>query len=84
MINNNRHCKGTHFLIKMQIKMKNNKGNLYKSVFESASLRDANLYLLDIPHTASVGLLRVCLFKAIYRSVLNSKPKTARRRGGGF
>ena len=34
------------------------KGDFYKYTFESASLQDANLYMLDIPHTTSVGLLR--------------------------
>ena len=73
-------------------------GNLYKSVFESASLirciwfisavlvapsgggETQVMYLLDIPHTCSVGFarqargpkqLRVCLFKAIYRSAFD-------------
>ena len=54
----------------------------YKLDFESACLRHAELYLLDIPHTQKevapirsrppfyAGLLRVCLFEVINRSPL--------------
>ena len=43
---------------------------LYQFVFESAYLRHAEMYPIDIPHTICAGLLRVCPFGAIYRRLL--------------
>ena len=40
----------------------------YDFNFESACLLHAEMYSPDIPHTISAGLLRVCLYEAIYRS----------------
>ncbi len=45
-----------------------NIGGFYLFVFESACLQHAVMYLLDIPHTISAGILKVCPSGAIYRS----------------
>ena len=45
-------------------------GGFYLFVFESACLQHAVMYLLDIPHTISAGILKVCPSGAIYRSSL--------------
>ena len=60
-----------------------NSGGFYLFVFESACLQHAVMYLLDIPHTISAGILKVCPSGAIYRSSLVPIPHSMNLAGLG-